>query len=166
MAEPRIFTSAQELRDGVGEQLGHSDWLEIEQERVDRFAEATGDHQWIHVDPERAKDGPFGTTIAHGYLTLSLLPALVPQVMRVEGMKMGINYGTNKVRFPRPSRSARDCGRRRCSAMSRRPAAAYRSQRSSRSSARAARSRPASPSRCPATTSEAAGPPLKPRDYS
>lgn len=100
MAEPRIYTSARELRDGVGEQLGHSDWLEVEQDRIDRFAEATGDHQWIHVDPERAKDGPFGTTIAHGYLTLSLLPALVPQVMRVEGMKMGINYGTNKVRFP------------------------------------------------------------------
>lgn len=100
MAEPRIFTSAQELRDGVGEQLGHSDWLEIEQKRIDLFADATGDHQWIHVDPERAKDGPFGTTIAHGYLTLSLLPALIPQVMRVEGMKMGINYGTNKVRFP------------------------------------------------------------------
>ncbi|WP_329114941.1 MaoC family dehydratase [Streptomyces sp. NBC_01465] len=100
MAEPRIFTSAEELRAGVGEQLGHSDWLEIEQKRIDLFAEATGDHQWIHVDAEKAAAGPFGTTIAHGYLTLSLLPALVPQVLRVEGMKMGINYGTNKVRFP------------------------------------------------------------------
>ncbi|MEV7058749.1 MaoC family dehydratase [Streptomyces microflavus] len=100
MAEPKIFTSAQELLDGVGEQLGHSDWLEVDQKRIDLFAEATGDHQWIHVDPERAAAGPFGTTIAHGYLTLSLLPALVPQVMRVENMKMGINYGTNKVRFP------------------------------------------------------------------
>ncbi|MEU8542861.1 MaoC family dehydratase [Streptomyces sp. NPDC048717] len=102
MAEPRIFTSAEELRAAVGEQLGYSDWLEIEQERIDRFADATGDHQWIHVDPERAAAGPFGRTIAHGYLTLSLLPALVPQVMRVEGMKMGLNYGTEKVRFPAP----------------------------------------------------------------
>ncbi|MET9436562.1 MaoC family dehydratase [Streptomyces sp. NPDC006551] len=102
MAEPRIFTSAEELRAAVGEQLGHSDWLEIEQKRIDLFAEATGDHQWIHVDPERAAAGPFGRTIAHGYLTLSLLPTLVPQIMRVEGMKMGLNYGTDKVRFPAP----------------------------------------------------------------
>ncbi|MER5769415.1 MaoC family dehydratase [Streptomyces sp. NPDC001985] len=102
MAEPRIFTSADELRAGVGERLGYSDWLEIDQRRIDLFAEATGDHQWIHVDPERAAAGPFGTTIAHGYLTLSLLPALVPQVLRVEGMRMGLNYGTDKVRFPAP----------------------------------------------------------------
>nr|WSZ95252.1 MaoC family dehydratase [Streptomyces sp. NBC_00857] len=102
MAEPRVFTSADELRAGVGEQLGHSDWLEIDQKRIDLFADATGDHQWIHVDPERAASGPFGTTIAHGYLTLSLLPALVPQILRVENVKMGINYGTNKVRFPSP----------------------------------------------------------------
>jgi acyl dehydratase len=99
-AEPRIFTSAEELSAGVGEQLGHSEWLEIDQKRIDLFAEATGDHQWIHVDPERAAGGPFGTTIAHGYLTLSLLPTFVPQVLRVEGMRMGINYGTGKVRFP------------------------------------------------------------------
>ncbi|MGW7366043.1 MaoC family dehydratase [Streptomyces sp. NPDC054841] len=102
MTEPRIFTSAEELTAGVGEQLGYSDWLEIEQKRIDLFADATGDHQWIHVDPQRAAAGPFGKTIAHGYLTLSLLPTLVPQIMRVEGMKMGINYGTNKVRFPAP----------------------------------------------------------------
>ncbi|MCI3929600.1 MULTISPECIES: MaoC family dehydratase [unclassified Streptomyces] len=102
MAEPRIFTSAEELRAAVGEQLGHSDWLEVDQKRIDLFAEATGDHQWIHVDPERAASGPFGATIAHGYLTLALLPALVPQVLRVEGMRMGLNYGTNKVRFPSP----------------------------------------------------------------
>ncbi|MFD0418193.1 MaoC family dehydratase [Streptomyces sp. NPDC127108] len=102
MAEPRIFTSAEELRAAVGEQLGHSDWLAVDQKRIDLFADATGDHQWIHVDPERAAAGPFGTTIAHGYLTLSLLPVLVPQVLRVEGMKMGLNYGTNKVRFPSP----------------------------------------------------------------
>ncbi|MDH2391455.1 MULTISPECIES: MaoC family dehydratase [Streptomyces] len=102
MAEPRVFTSADELRAGVGEQLGHSDWLEIEQKRIDLFAEATGDHQWIHVDPERAAAGPFGGTIAHGYLTLSLLPVFVPQILRVEGMTMGVNYGANKVRFPAP----------------------------------------------------------------
>ncbi|MFJ8231140.1 MaoC family dehydratase [Streptomyces sp. NPDC094448] len=102
MAEPRVFTSAAELRSGVGEPLGRSDWLEVGQERIDLFAEATGDHQWIHVDPVRAADGPFGTTVAHGYLTLSLLPLLVPQVLRVEGMKMGLNYGTDKVRFPAP----------------------------------------------------------------
>jgi acyl dehydratase len=102
MAEPRTFTSADELKAAAGEQLGYSDWLEIDQKRIDLFAEATGDHQWIHVDPEKAAAGPFGTTIAHGYLTLSLLPLLVPQVMKVEDMKMGVNYGTNKVRFPAP----------------------------------------------------------------
>lgn len=101
MAEPRIFTSAEELRAAVGEPLGHSDWLEVDQKRIDLFAEATGDHQWIHVDPERAAAGPFGATIAHGYLTLSLLPLLMPDVLRVQ-MKMGVNYGTNKVRFPSP----------------------------------------------------------------
>ncbi|WP_327227301.1 MaoC family dehydratase [Streptomyces platensis] len=100
MAEPRVFGSLDELRAAVGEDLGTSDWLEIDQKRIDLFAEATGDHQWIHVDPEKAAAGPFGTTIAHGYLTLSLLPALVPQLMRVDNVKMGINYGTNKVRFP------------------------------------------------------------------
>ncbi|MFD8144298.1 MaoC family dehydratase [Streptomyces sp. NPDC059708] len=102
MAEPRIFTSAEELRAAVGEPLGPSGWLEVDQKRIDLFADATGDHQWIHVDPERAAAGPFGTTIAHGYLTLSLLPSLVPQIMRVEGMRMGINYGLGKVRFPAP----------------------------------------------------------------
>ncbi|MFI1017236.1 MaoC family dehydratase [Streptomyces sp. NPDC020965] len=102
MAEPRIFTSADELRAGIGDPLGPSDWLEIDQKTIDLFAEATGDRQWIHVDPVRAADGPFGATIAHGYLTLALLPTLVPQVMRVEGMKMGLNYGTDKVRFPAP----------------------------------------------------------------
>ncbi|MGX1758913.1 MaoC family dehydratase [Streptomyces lydicus] len=100
MAQPRVFGSLDELRDAVGEELGTSDWLEIDQKRIDLFAEATGDHQWIHVDREKAAAGPFGTTIAHGYLTLSLLPAFVPQLMRVDNVKMGINYGTNKVRFP------------------------------------------------------------------
>ncbi|MEU0336121.1 MaoC family dehydratase [Streptomyces sp. NPDC006193] len=102
MAEPRTFTSPDELRAAVGEPLGHTDWLEIDQKRIDLFAEATGDHQWIHVDPEKAAAGPFGTTIAHGYLTLSLLPLFGPQLMRVEGVTMGVNYGTNKVRFPSP----------------------------------------------------------------
>ncbi|MEU7488008.1 MaoC family dehydratase [Streptomyces sp. NPDC042319] len=102
MADPRVFGSLDELRGAVGEELGPSDWLEVDQKRIDLFADATGDHQWIHVDQEKAKAGPFGTTIAHGYLTLSLLPALVPQLMRVDNVKMGINYGTNKVRFPSP----------------------------------------------------------------
>ncbi|MGW6982254.1 MaoC family dehydratase [Streptomyces sp. NPDC054932] len=102
MAEPRVFTSAEELHAGIGVPLGPSGWLEVDQKRIDLFADATGDHQWIHVDPERAAGGPFGSTIAHGYLTLSLLPSLVPQIMRVEGMRMGLNYGTNKVRFPAP----------------------------------------------------------------
>ncbi|AIA02698.1 MaoC family dehydratase [Streptomyces noursei] len=100
MAEPRVFGSVEELRAAVGEELGPSDWLAVDQKRIDLFAEATGDHQWIHVDEERAAAGPFGTTIAHGYLTLSLLPVLVPQLLRVDNVKMGINYGTNKVRFP------------------------------------------------------------------
>ncbi|HCA88483.1 MAG TPA: dehydratase [Streptomyces sp.] len=102
MAEPRVFATLDELKSAVGEQLGHSDWLEVDQKRIDLFAEATGDHQWIHVDPDKAAAGPFGTTIAHGYLTLSLLPVFVPQLMRVDGVRMGINYGTNKVRFPSP----------------------------------------------------------------
>ncbi|WP_221351294.1 MaoC family dehydratase [Streptomyces beigongshangae] len=100
MAEPRIFTSADDLKAAVGEQLGYSDWVEIDQKRIDLFAEATGDHQWIHVDAPRAAAGPFGTTIAHGYLTLSLLPLFGPQLIAVEGVRMGVNYGTNKVRFP------------------------------------------------------------------
>ncbi|MFC5718633.1 MaoC family dehydratase [Streptomyces gamaensis] len=102
MVEPRVFGSVAELRAAVGEELGPGDWLEVDQRRIDAFADATGDHQWIHVDPERAAAGPFGTTIAHGYLTLSLLPALLPRLMRVEGVRMGINYGLNRVRFPAP----------------------------------------------------------------
>ena len=100
---------AQTVLDGVdavlaaaGTHLGYSDWLEITQDRIDGFAEATGDHQWIHVDPEKAKDGPFGTTIAHGYLTLSLSNYFLPQVVEVQGISMGINYGVDKVRFPTP----------------------------------------------------------------
>jgi acyl dehydratase len=86
----------------VGQHLGWSDGLEITQEQVNDFADATGDHQWIHVDPERAKDGPFGGPIAHGYLTLSLGPALLPTIIRVEGLAMAVNYGLGKVRFPSP----------------------------------------------------------------
>ena len=85
----------------VGERFGPSSWIEVEQARIDAFAEATGDHQWIHVDPEKAKDGPFGTTIGHGYLTLSLLPVASYEVVPRQG-GMGINYGLNKVRFPAP----------------------------------------------------------------
>ena len=98
----RTFNGLDELGAAVGELLGQSDWHEITQAQVNLFAEATGDHQWIHVDPERAKDGPFGQTIAHGYLTLSLLPVLVAEIYRVDGVSMGLNYGTNKVRFPAP----------------------------------------------------------------
>ncbi|AJE39935.1 MaoC family dehydratase [Streptomyces nodosus] len=102
MAEPRIFTSVDELRAAVGEQLGYTDWVEIDQKRIDLFADATGDHQWIHVDPGKAASGPFGRTVAHGYLTLSLLPLFGPQLIKVENVRMGLNYGTNKVRFPAP----------------------------------------------------------------
>lgn len=98
----RVFNGADELKAAVGEQLGTSDWVTVEQKQIDTFAEATGDHQWIHVDAERAKDGPFGGTIAHGYLTLSLLPVFSAQVYKVENVKMGINYGLNKVRFTSP----------------------------------------------------------------
>jgi acyl dehydratase len=87
----------------VGDEYGPSSWIEVPQERIDAFAEATGDHQWIHVEPERAKDGPFGTTIAHGYLTLSLLPVASYEVVpRDPSVRMGINYGLNRVRFPAP----------------------------------------------------------------
>jgi acyl dehydratase len=99
----RIFDGIAAVRDAVGEHLGYSDWLEITQDRIDQFADATGDHQWIHVDVERAaKESPFGTTIAHGYLTLSLVSYFLPQVVEVRGISMGLNYGTDKVRFPAP----------------------------------------------------------------
>ncbi|HEY7932036.1 MAG TPA: MaoC family dehydratase [Acidimicrobiales bacterium] len=91
-----------ELRALVGEHLGYSDYREVTQEEVNLFADATGDHQWIHVDPERAAKGPFGGPIAHGYLTLSLVPVLLGGVLKVDGVAMGVNYGTNKVRFTSP----------------------------------------------------------------
>ena len=99
---PRILSGVDGLKAAIGEHLGYSDYVEITQERVNVFADATGDHQWIHVDVERAKKGPFGGPIAHGYLTLSLGPMLYPSVVRVEGFSMGVNYGANKVRFPSP----------------------------------------------------------------
>jgi len=98
----RTVNGIEEVAALVGEELGASEWHLVDQERVNAFAEVTGDHQWIHVDPERAAEGPFGGTIAHGYLTLSMLPALMAEVWRVEGVRMGINYGLNRVRFPSP----------------------------------------------------------------
>jgi acyl dehydratase len=98
----RHIENIEALKALTGEHLGWSDWMTISQERVNQFAEATGDHQWIHVDPERAAKGPFGGPIAHGYLTLSLGPVLLPQVFSVGGVAMGVNYGTNKVRFISP----------------------------------------------------------------
>jgi acyl dehydratase len=98
----RTINGVEELRTLVGEHLGYSDYVEITQERINQFAEATGDFQWIHVDVERAKAGPFGAPIAHGYLTLSLGPMLSPQIYTVGGFKMGVNYGAEKIRFPAP----------------------------------------------------------------
>ena len=98
----RTFRSIAEMQSFVGEEIGVSDWITVTQERIQLFADATGDHQWIHVDTERAKQGPFGATIAHGFLTLSLLPEMSASAFRVEGTKMGVNYGLNKVRFPAP----------------------------------------------------------------
>ncbi len=99
---PRIFATPAELKDALGEQLGVSSWLTITQDRIDKFADATGDHQWIHVDPERAKECPYGTTIAHGYLTQSLVNLFLPEIVEVRGISMGINYGADKLRFPAP----------------------------------------------------------------
>ena len=97
-----VFAAPDELLDAVGRHLGHSDWVTVDQERIDLFAEATGDHQWIHVDPVAAASGPFGATIAHGYLTLALTNLFLPEIVRVEGISMGVNYGVNRVRFPQP----------------------------------------------------------------
>ena len=98
----RVFTSLDEVSEAAGQELGTSEWVEIDQQRVDTFADATGDHQWIHVDVERAKDGPFGGTIAHGYLTLSLVPWLGSKVFSFDTPGAKLNYGVNKVRFPHP----------------------------------------------------------------
>jgi acyl dehydratase len=100
----RTFTSAADLKASEGQEIGISDWHEIPQSQIDLFAAATGDDQWIHVDPQRAADGPYGATIAHGYLTLALLAPLMKTTYRIEGAKMAVNYGLNKVRFAAPVR--------------------------------------------------------------
>lgn len=97
-----VFESPKDMIGQEGLELGVSDWLEITQERIDTFADATGDHQWIHVDPERAKAGPFGAPIAHGYLTMSLVNKFLPETVVVKGISMGVNYGSDKLRFPAP----------------------------------------------------------------
>ncbi|GAA3518302.1 MaoC family dehydratase [Dietzia aurantiaca] len=97
---PRVFEGIAGIEAAIGEHVGYSSWMEVTQERVDAFADATGDHQWIHVDPVRAAEGPYGATIAHGYLTLSLVPLLGAEVMEIRGFGMMINYGLDKVRFP------------------------------------------------------------------
>jgi acyl dehydratase len=99
---PRPFESVEELMQAVGRHQGFGEWMEIDQHRIDQFADATGDHQWIHVDVQRAASGPYGRTIAHGYLTLSLLPSLVSQIIRYEGWSRLVNYGSEKVRFLAP----------------------------------------------------------------
>ena len=98
----RTFASLEEFAAAKGEDLGHSAWHEITQEQVNAFADATGDHQWIHIDVDRAAAGPFGGTIVHGYLTVSLLPIFMTEIFRVENLTMGINYGLDRVRFPAP----------------------------------------------------------------
>ena len=98
----RVFNGVDVWRAAAVTKVGVSDWFTIDQDRVGLFADATEDHQWIHVDPERAKEGPFGGTIAHGFLTLSLLPVLIAQVYEIEGTKMAVNYGLNRVRFTAP----------------------------------------------------------------
>jgi len=98
----RLFQTIAEMKDLVGQEVGVSDWITVTQERIQLFADATNDHQWIHLDAERAKAGPFGTTIAHGFLTLSLLPEMAASAFGVNETRMGVNYGLNKVRFPAP----------------------------------------------------------------
>ena len=98
----KSFQTIAELKDLVGTDLGTSEWITVTQERIQQFADATGDHQWIHLDAEKAAAGPFGTTIAHGFLTLSLLPEMAASAFEVKGTRMGVNYGLNKVRFPAP----------------------------------------------------------------
>lgn len=97
-----VFKTPLELEAAVGSRLGESEWVLIDQDRINLFADATGDHQWIHVDPVRAESGPFGGTIAHGYLTLSLVNLFLPEIVDVQGISMGVNYGCEKVRFPSP----------------------------------------------------------------
>jgi acyl dehydratase len=103
-AVPEIYRSAADLQAAVGRELGPTSWVPVDQARVDGFAAATEDRQWIHVDPDRAANGPFGSTVAHGFLTLSLIPYFLNSLRRIEGVAMGVNYGLNKVRFPAPVR--------------------------------------------------------------
>ena len=98
----RSFVSLAEFAEAKGEHLGHSPWREVTQPQVDMFADATDDHQWIHVDPTRAAESPFGGTIAHGYLTLAMLPVFMTEIFWIDGLTMGVNVGLNKVRFPSP----------------------------------------------------------------
>ena len=108
------FENPAQLASAVGQHLGYSDWVAITQERIDKFADATGDHQWIHTDPKRAKAGPFGTTIAHGYLTQSLVNLFLPEIMEVRGASMGINYGADKLRFVSPVPAGSDVHQATC----------------------------------------------------
>ena len=101
----RIFETPAALLGAVGESFGPTEWVQIEQDRIDMFAKATDDHQWIHVDPARAKDGPFGGTIAHGYLTMSLVNRFLPELVEVRGVAMGVNIGTDNLRFLSPVRA-------------------------------------------------------------
>jgi len=101
---PTIFSTPAEMKTAVGRHLGYSDWLEITQERINKFGEATGDQHWVHVDPERARNGPFGGCIAHGFLTLSLIGMFLPQILEVRGIRTGVNYGADRLRFLEPVR--------------------------------------------------------------
>jgi acyl dehydratase len=98
----RHYPHLDDLRALVGQEIGTSEWTVVDQQRIDLFAHATGDHQWIHIDQERAREGPFGTTVAHGFLTLSLLPELFANAFVIDDVRMGVNYGLNRVRFPTP----------------------------------------------------------------
>ena len=102
-----VFSSAEEILKAPGTDLGATDWIELTQERINKFADATDDHQWIHVDPVRAKDGPFGACLSHGYLTLSLANLFLPQLVEIKNMKMGVNYGCEKIRFPAPVKAGK-----------------------------------------------------------
>ncbi|MFN8625025.1 MAG: MaoC family dehydratase [Candidatus Binatia bacterium] len=101
---PTVFNNPGELKRAVGRHLGYSDWIEVTQERIDKFAEATGDRHWVHVDPVRAKSGPYGVCIAHGFLTVSLIGMFLPQILEVRGIRTGVNYGADRLRFPEPVR--------------------------------------------------------------
>lgn len=102
-----VYSSAAELLAAAGTDLGATAWIELTQERINKFADATDDHQWIHVDPERARTGPFGACVAHGYLTLSLANLFLPQLIEIRNMKMGVNYGCEKIRFPAPVKAGK-----------------------------------------------------------